>query len=157
MKKLLIILVCLLLATPASAMGFLGGVKDRIENSDFSTPEPAPTKSPATSEYFDYDAIIADPDTYKGFHYSLVCDVARIDEVDMDVLDWTRPVMALMSVDGDIGKVVYVAFDNPAETIQNGDTVYMFTELISVTDMKTALGFYAKVPMLVAYTVEPMA
>lgn len=123
----------------------------------FPTPISTPTPAPTTSEYFDYDAIIANPDTYKGFYYSLVCDIARIDEVDMNAFNWTHPVMALVSVDGNIGKVAYVVFDNPDEAIKNGDTVHMSVEFVNVTDMQTALGFYVKMPMFLAYRIEAIS
>lgn len=120
------------------------------------TPIPTPTPTPAstTSTFFDYNAIIADPDAYKGFHYSLVCDVSRIDEADMNIQNWTHPVTALMSIDGSIGKVAFIVFDNPDNAIQNGDTVQMSVEFVSVTDMQTALGFYVKMPMFLAHRIK---
>lgn len=105
---------------------------------------------------FDYDAIIADPDEYKGWAYNLVCDVARIDDFESDTFDWEKPAFGLMSVDGDVGKPIYAAFDNPDDMIQVGDTVKITAAFVGVTDMQTTLGFYVKMPMFYTYRIEKM-
>ncbi len=109
-----------------------------------------------TSAFFDYDSIIADPDEYKGLAYNLVCDVARIDDFESDTFDWEKPAFGLMSVDGDIGKPIYAAFDNPDDMIQAGNTVKITAAFVGVTDMQTTLGFYVKVPMFYTYRIAEM-
>lgn len=131
MKKLWIILLCLLLALPACA-----------------------EEVPSTSSFFDYDAIIADPDAYQGFYYSLVCNIVRINAVDMDIPNWTRPVMAVVTVDGDTGKVAHLVFNDPDGDFSAGDVVHTFVAFIHVSDTKSTFGFYIKMPLFLSYSIK---
>lgn len=161
MKKLLLALLLIALLLPAA----LADIQVRPVHPVFPevpTPEPTatpvPTRAPGTSVYFDYDALINDPEGHKGMSFFVVGTANRIDPMELNYGDWTRPASTLLSVDGELFKIAFVVFENPEgeSEVKEGDPIQIFGEYIGTTELKTTLGAYITVPMILAHSVEKL-
>lgn len=119
-------------------------------------PEPTATPAPTTSAYFDYDELVMNPDPYKGLHYTIVGDIFRISDSNYHFNGSTFSAAGMVSVDDDVGKMVYLIFNNADNAIQNGERISTFASFIGTMNVKSAIGFYIKVPVFVTYSISTM-
>lgn len=155
MKKLLcaLLLAALvaLLTTGASA-GFLSQVGDALIE-----PTVAPTKKPSTSYNFKYDDLLEHPEDHKGEGFVIVGTLYGVRDADLNIEQWTHPASAIVSVDDETKRLIYVAFDQPEEPLTDGAQVRLIAECIgTTTEVETAFGFYITMPMFVSFRVEAL-
>ena len=117
-------------------------------------PEPTATPAPTTSAYFDYDELVMNPDTYKGLHYTIVGNISRISDSNLHFNGSNFSATGMVSVDDDVGKMVYLIFNNTDNAIQNGERISTFASFIGTMNLKSAIGFYIKVPVFVTYSIS---
>lgn len=130
-------------------------IKNLIHSIQFrNPPEPTATPAPTTSAYFDYDELVMNPDSYKGLHYTIVGNIFRISDSNLHFNGSNFSAMGMVSVDDDVGKMVYLIFNNTDNVIQNGERISTFASFIGTMNVKSAIGFYIKVPVFVTYSIS---
>lgn len=121
-----------------------------------ATPTPTPTPAPNTSAYFDYDALVVNPTEYLGDHYTIVGEISRITNSNITLNGTTFSNMGTVLIDGDAINPIYVIFNNPDGTIQEGMKISAFASFLGDTSVKSIIGVYAKIPAFVTYSISPI-
>lgn len=117
-------------------------------------PTPTPTSAPTTSAFFDYDELVVNPVPYKNLHYTIVGNISRITDYNLHLYGITFSTMGMVMIEGDEAKPIYIIFNNPDDTIQDGMKINAFASFLGNMNVKSILGFYAKMPVFAAYSIS---